>query len=53
MGGNYLRDIKGLFTLAPLGLRMFARGKFSLLFEPLEGGNEVRALIERVQAETR
>lgn len=51
--GNYLRDIKGLLSLAPLGLRMVASGKFPLSFKPSEGTDEVRSLIERVQAETR
>ena len=40
--GNYLRYLKGLFSLTPLGLRMFASGKFTLSFKPSEGANEVR-----------
>ena len=47
--GNYFRDIKGLISLAPLGLRMLARGKFPLTFEPSEGASDVRSLIEAVQ----
>jgi succinate dehydrogenase / fumarate reductase iron-sulfur subunit len=47
--GNYFRDLKGLLSLAPLGLRMIARGKFPLSFEASEGVEEVRALIEAVQ----
>ncbi len=47
--GNYLRDLKGLLSLAPLGLRMLAKGKFPLGFEASEGTNEVRSLIEAVK----
>ncbi|MEC4893302.1 MAG: succinate dehydrogenase/fumarate reductase iron-sulfur subunit [Oscillatoria sp. PMC 1051.18] len=47
--GNYFRDLQGLLSLAPLGLRMLAKGKFPLFFEPSEGTEEVRSLIERVQ----
>lgn len=47
--GNYFTDIKGLISLVPLGLRMLARGKFPLTFEPSEGAKEVRSLIEAVQ----
>lgn len=47
--GNYFTDIKGLTSLVPLGLRMLARGKFPLTFEPSEGVKEVRSLIEAVQ----
>lgn len=47
--GNYFRDIKGLLSLGPLGLRMIARGKFPLSFEPSEGRETVRSLIESVQ----
>ena len=48
--GNYFRDLKGLLSLAPLGLRMLVRGKFPLVFEPSEGALEVRSLINAVQA---
>ncbi|PSB35344.1 succinate dehydrogenase/fumarate reductase iron-sulfur subunit [Chlorogloea sp. CCALA 695] len=48
--GNYLRDVRGLLSIAPLGLRMLARGKFPLSFEPSEGTAQVKALIESVQA---
>ncbi|MGF1479416.1 MAG: succinate dehydrogenase/fumarate reductase iron-sulfur subunit [Cyanophyceae cyanobacterium] len=48
--GNYLRDLRGLFGLVPLGLRMLASGKFPLHFEPSEGTEQVRSLIEAVQA---
>lgn len=47
--GNYFRDLKGLLSLAPLGLRMLVRGKFPLSFEPSEGTQQVRSLIESVQ----
>ncbi|MGL5063146.1 MAG: succinate dehydrogenase/fumarate reductase iron-sulfur subunit [Microcoleus sp.] len=47
--GNYFRDVKGLLSLGPLGLRMIARGKFPLSFESSEGTKTVRALIESVQ----
>lgn len=47
--GNYLRDLKGLLSIAPLGLRMLARRKFPLSFEPSEGTQQVRALIEAVE----
>lgn len=47
--GNAFRDIKGLLSLAPVGLRLLARGKFPFTFEPSEGTSEVRSLIEAVQ----
>ena len=47
--GNYLRDLQGLASLVPLGLRMLVRGKFPLEFKPSEGTKEVRSLIESVQ----
>ena len=47
--GNSFRDIKGLLSLGPLGLRMLVRGKFPLGFEPSEGTSQVRSLIESVQ----
>ena len=47
--GNSFRDIKGLMSLGPLGLRMLARGKFPLGFEPSVGTAQVRSLIESVQ----
>ncbi|WP_410500666.1 succinate dehydrogenase/fumarate reductase iron-sulfur subunit [Chroococcidiopsis sp. SAG 2025] len=48
---NYLRDLRGLLSLGPLGLRMLGRGKFPLKFEPSEGVAEVRSLIEAVRQE--
>lgn len=47
--GNSFRDWQGFVSLVPLGLRMIARGKFPLRFEPSEGTNQVRSLIEAVQ----
>ena len=49
--GNYFRDLQGLLSLAPLGLRMIASGKFPLSFEPSAGTQEVRSLIESVQTQ--
>lgn len=47
--GNSFRDIKGLISLGPLGLRMMVRGKFPLGFEPSTGASQVKSLIESVQ----
>jgi succinate dehydrogenase / fumarate reductase, iron-sulfur subunit len=47
--GNSLRDLKGLASLGPLGMRMLARGKFPWSFEPSEGTAAVRSLIESVE----
>ena len=49
--GNYFKDIKGLLGIAPLGLRMMAKSKFPLSFEPSEGVMQVRSLIEAVEKE--
>jgi succinate dehydrogenase / fumarate reductase iron-sulfur subunit len=49
--GNYFRDLRGLFGIVPLGLRMLAKGKFPLSFEPSEGTQQVRSLIEAIQEE--
>ncbi|MGB3653890.1 MAG: succinate dehydrogenase/fumarate reductase iron-sulfur subunit, partial [Rivularia sp. (in: cyanobacteria)] len=49
--GNYFKDIKGLLSIAPLGLKMMAKGKFPLKFEPSEGTMQVRSLIEAVERE--
>ena len=48
--GNSFKDLRGLVSLGPLGLRMLVRGKFPLGFEPSEGVAEVRSLIESVQS---
>ncbi len=47
--GNYFRDVKGLLSLGPVGLRMISNRKFPFSFEPSEGTAEVRSLIESVQ----
>ncbi|MDX2240925.1 MAG: succinate dehydrogenase/fumarate reductase iron-sulfur subunit [Leptolyngbyaceae cyanobacterium bins.302] len=47
--GNSFRDIRGILSLAPLGLRMMATGKFPLTFEKSEGTAAVRSLIESVE----
>ncbi len=47
--GNSFRDLQGIASLGPLGLRMLARGKFPLTFEPSEGTEKVRSLIQSVQ----
>lgn len=48
--GNSMRDWRGILSLGPLGLRMLARGKFPLGFEPSEGVSEIRSLIESIQS---
>ncbi|MEB3338763.1 MAG: succinate dehydrogenase/fumarate reductase iron-sulfur subunit [Leptolyngbyaceae bacterium] len=47
--GNNLRDWKGLMSLGPLGLRMLVRGKFPWGFDPSEGVETVRSLINSIQ----
>lgn len=47
--GNSFRDIRGLLSLGPLGLRMLIHRKFPHRFEPSEGTATVRSLIESVQ----
>ncbi|MBD3881309.1 succinate dehydrogenase/fumarate reductase iron-sulfur subunit [Phormidium tenue FACHB-886] len=49
--GNSFRDVKGLASLGPLGLRMLVRGKFPFVFEPSEGTQQVRSLIESIQTQ--
>jgi succinate dehydrogenase / fumarate reductase, iron-sulfur subunit len=49
--GNNLKDIKGLLSIAPLGLRMLTKGKFPISFEASEGTQQVRSLIEAVKEE--
>ncbi len=51
--GDYFRDLRGLLSIGPLGLRMLVRGKFPLSFDPSAGTQEVRSLIESVQEEIR
>ena len=47
--GDNGRDWRGIASLVPLGLRMLAKGKFPLTFEPAANTTEVRSLIEAVQ----
>ena len=47
--GNNFKDIRGLASLFPLGIRMLLSGKFPLSFHPSEGTTEVSALIRAVQ----
>ncbi|WP_088243109.1 succinate dehydrogenase/fumarate reductase iron-sulfur subunit [Calothrix rhizosoleniae] len=47
--GNYFRDLQGLLSIAPLGLRMINRGKFPFSFEPSQGTEQVRSLINAVR----
>lgn len=51
--GNYFKDLRGLLSIAPLGLRMLTRGKFPLKFEPSEGTGQIRSLIEAVENQER
>lgn len=48
--GQNGRDIKGLLSIAPLGLRMLTRGKVPLKFEASQGTKQVSKLIEKVQS---
>jgi succinate dehydrogenase / fumarate reductase, iron-sulfur subunit len=48
--GNSFRDLRGLVSLAPLGLRMIVKRKFPLGFEPSAGATRVRSLIESVKS---
>ncbi len=50
---DYFRDLKGLLSILPLGLRMLIKSKFPLSFEASEGTTEVRSLIQSVQDEAR
>lgn len=47
--GNSFRDLRGLVSLAPLGIRMIVKRKFPGHFEASEGTQEVRSLIESVR----
>jgi len=48
---NSLRDLRGLASLGPLGLRMLVQGKFPLSFESSAGTATVRSLIEAVRTQ--
>lgn len=47
--GNYFRDLGGIASILPLGLRMLTNGKFPLFFEASLGTASVRRLIEKIQ----
>lgn len=47
--GNYFRDVQGLLSIAPLGFRLLAAGKFPFSFESSEGVSEVRGIITSIQ----
>jgi succinate dehydrogenase / fumarate reductase iron-sulfur subunit len=47
--GNHFRDLKGLWSLAPLGLRMVRHGKFPASFEASAGTRAVRKLIQSIK----
>lgn len=46
---NHGRDLAGLLSLAPLGLRMIKRGKFPFRFKTSSGTAHVRRLIDLVR----
>ena len=50
--GNHLRDLNGLLSLMPLGIRMLAKGKFPTTFEPSEDTQTVGALIGTIKLKT-
>ncbi len=50
--GNRFRDLNGLLSLVPLGIRMLAKGKFPASFEPSESTQAVGALIETIKLRT-
>ena len=47
--GNYFRDVKGLLELGPVGFRTLVRRKLPFDFEPSQGADQVRSLIESVR----
>jgi len=48
--GNNFKDIQGLASLFPLGIRMLLHGKFPFSFHPSQGAQEVASLIDSVRA---
>jgi succinate dehydrogenase / fumarate reductase, iron-sulfur subunit len=50
--GNRFRDLGGLWSLIPLGIRMMVKGKFPTTFEPSESTQTVGALIKSTQQRT-
>ncbi len=51
--GNQGRDLGGLLSLAPLGVRMLAKGKFPFRFKASSGTQTVQRLIDLVRAQSR
>ena len=49
--GNSFKDLQGLLSIAPLGLRMMTKSKFPFNFEPSQGAKQVRSLMEAVERE--
>lgn len=47
--GNHFRDLGGLWSLIPLGIRMLAKGKFPVTFEPSQSTQTVGKLIQATQ----
>jgi succinate dehydrogenase / fumarate reductase, iron-sulfur subunit len=49
--GNNLKDVKGMLSIVPLGIRMILAGKmpWPWQFKPSEGVKQVKSLIESVQ----
>jgi succinate dehydrogenase / fumarate reductase, iron-sulfur subunit len=47
--GNRFRDLRGLWSLIPLGLRMIAKGKFPTTFKASQGTPVVGTLIQSAQ----
>lgn len=47
--GNRFRDLGGLWSLIPLGIRMIAKGKFPVTFEPSQSTQTVGKLIQATQ----
>jgi succinate dehydrogenase / fumarate reductase, iron-sulfur subunit len=50
--GNRFRDLRGLWSLIPLGLRMIVKGKFPTAFEPSQSTQTVGILIQAAQQRT-
>lgn len=53
LSSNYLRNLKGLLQILPLGWKMLTSGKLPKKFEASTGTQEVRSLITAVQATTK
>lgn len=50
--GNRFRDLRGLWSLIPLAIRMIAKGKFPVTFEPSQSTETVGKLIQATQQRT-